>query len=266
MLITQEPVIDVGNKIMFSKKLKVIIAGIITAFLLFALFFIFKNRNSDAENKAKESEAAANLFAELKSNHPEFSASQLEFYRNLAAKEDIISCIGRKDENDCIASAAFLKGSNNICGEIADEKIKIECSAAILSKKAISEIDRCQSLTGDSYINCLKNIFAVYKKSEDCLNLKFEKVQQECESVFYYNESFARRDTEICKKIKDGKLDRYCVENINNIDKILDSDSDGLTDYEERDIYKTDPNKNDTDGDGFSDGIEIRNGYNPLGQ
>ncbi len=43
----------------------------------------------------------------------------------------------------------------------------------------------------------------------------------------------------------------------------VDSDGDGLTDLEETQIYYTDPNNKDSDGDGYDDGLEIRNGYSP---
>ena len=43
----------------------------------------------------------------------------------------------------------------------------------------------------------------------------------------------------------------------------LDSDQDGLTNDEEK-MYGTDPYKADTDGDGYSDGVEISSGYDPL--
>lgn len=42
-----------------------------------------------------------------------------------------------------------------------------------------------------------------------------------------------------------------------------DSDSDGLTNEEER-LYGTDPFNKDSDGDGYSDGVEIKGGYDPL--
>lgn len=45
--------------------------------------------------------------------------------------------------------------------------------------------------------------------------------------------------------------------------KKIDSDHDGISDWDEINLYKTDPNKADTDGDGFSDLIEIKNGYSP---
>lgn len=51
----------------------------------------------------------------------------------------------------------------------------------------------------------------------------------------------------------------------NAVDKTKDSDSDGLSDYEEVNFYKSNPAVADTDGDGFADGAEVKNGFNPLG-
>ena len=45
---------------------------------------------------------------------------------------------------------------------------------------------------------------------------------------------------------------------------VVDLDVDGLTDEGEKQIYKTDPTKADTDGDGWSDGVEVLSGSNPL--
>ena len=46
--------------------------------------------------------------------------------------------------------------------------------------------------------------------------------------------------------------------------KMKDSDNDGLSDYDEINKYKTNPNNPDTDGDGIKDGDEIQLGLNPL--
>lgn len=43
----------------------------------------------------------------------------------------------------------------------------------------------------------------------------------------------------------------------------LDSDSDGISDEDEINIYYTNPNNPDTDGDGHSDWLELNNGYSP---
>jgi len=50
-----------------------------------------------------------------------------------------------------------------------------------------------------------------------------------------------------------------------NTSSIVDSDTDGLTDQEEVNVYQTDPKKPDTDGDGYTDGEEVDHGYNPKG-
>ncbi|MFA6098131.1 MAG: hypothetical protein WCV50_02190 [Patescibacteria group bacterium] len=47
--------------------------------------------------------------------------------------------------------------------------------------------------------------------------------------------------------------------------KNKDTDNDGLFDREEVKVYKTDPDNPDTDGDGIKDGQEVKNGYNPNG-
>lgn len=46
--------------------------------------------------------------------------------------------------------------------------------------------------------------------------------------------------------------------------KIKDSDGDGITDYDETNVYNTSPYLEDTDGDGISDSEEIRLGKDPL--
>lgn len=45
--------------------------------------------------------------------------------------------------------------------------------------------------------------------------------------------------------------------------QIADSDNDDLTDYQESQVYHTDPNNPDTDGDGYNDGHEVTAGYDP---
>ncbi|MFH1427788.1 MAG: L,D-transpeptidase family protein [Patescibacteria group bacterium] len=49
-----------------------------------------------------------------------------------------------------------------------------------------------------------------------------------------------------------------------NANGFLDTDGDAVPDKDEIEIYKTDPNLADTDNDGYSDWVELNNGYSPL--
>lgn len=125
---------------MFDKKIKIIISVIVILLLSSILIFVFKAKDKniendksgsgELENKAAEEQVAAKLFEELKNNHPEFSVSQLEFYRETAKRDKAIitPCEARNDVNDCIASVAFLKGESGFCDEIENQEAKIQCA------------------------------------------------------------------------------------------------------------------------------------------
>lgn len=53
------------------------------------------------------------------------------------------------------------------------------------------------------------------------------------------------------------------TENTSTKNIFEDTDQDGLSNDEER-LYGTNPEKSDSDGDGYTDGTEIKSGYNPL--
>ena len=70
------------------------------------------------------------------------------------------------------------------------------------------------------------------------------------------------------KNIKDSDADGLPDELENKLGtdpKRADSDNDGVGDYEEVNVYQTDPLNPDTDGDGLDDGGEIKRGRNPKG-
>jgi len=64
----------------------------------------------------------------------------------------------------------------------------------------------------------------------------------------------------------EGFASKSDITNLENILKKIDSDNDGLNDYEEVMTYDTNPNLKDTDKDGFTDKQEIDKGFNPKGE
>src|SRR3989344_8258983 len=60
-----------------------------------------------------------------------------------------------------------------------------------------------------------------------------------------------------------AELETGTLENIIAITGDIDTDSDGLKDWEEA-LFKSDPNNKDTDGDGTEDDEEVKLGRNPT--
>lgn len=92
----------------------------------------------------------------------------------------------------------------------------------------------------------------------------------DCSQEYVY---YASPDGQVCEV-------RYCLElgtvmyskgeHIANMsgmtqEDVIDSDNDGIINVEEESLG-TDPYNPDSDGDGYSDGEEVKNGYNPLGE
>jgi hypothetical protein len=55
----------------------------------------------------------------------------------------------------------------------------------------------------------------------------------------------------------------FADDNTDSKNIFQDSDQDGLSNDEEK-LYGTNPSNRDTDGDGYSDGVEVESGYDPL--
>ena len=62
--------------------------------------------------------------------------------------------------------------------------------------------------------------------------------------------------------VQTEKSERILSERI-GITADTDTDGDGITDFDEVEIFKTDPTNPDSDNDGFNDNAEILGGYNP---
>lgn len=63
--------------------------------------------------------------------------------------------------------------------------------------------------------------------------------------------------------IKDDTLAKNSTSSVAVDSRLLDTDSDGLSDYDEVNVYHTSPYLEDTDSDSIADGVEVKNGTDP---
>lgn len=233
---------------------------------------------NQALNPSTEKIDQTKYLNELEVLHPSYSSAQLEFYTKTAETGEVLSCRNRPDENNCIAAVAFLSRSDGTCGEINDKNASFACSDIILNETALGKISRCQSINPESLqVPCLLELFNAYKQVNDCAGFKESVVRKTCESIAAYQTAVLKYDSKLCASISNSTVKTYCLDNLTSsinkvvtstkttVDTKLDSDSDGLSDFEEITVYSTDSKNSDMDGDGYTDGAEVKSGYNPCG-
>jgi hypothetical protein len=186
--------------------------------------------------------------------------------------------------NGCITSIAVKSSNLDLCQEIDDAEKLSYCKSRVYHKIAIenNNINNC-SLIEDSFWSksCLNTIVDNnnFEKSL-CDEINDFEDAKACENRVSFHEAI---ETNNCNLLEGGmkeecesaldinqnkqKEEDGVEEETANSDEELrnmDSDGDGLSDYDEVNTYGTDPNNSDTDGDGYLDGEEVENGFDPL--
>lgn len=112
-----------------------------------------------------------------------------------------------------------------------------------LDKVSSATVETPDTTTQDEKINTLENRM---NEMETEINSSIESLENQISGT-------------------EGFASSASVSSIERVLKIIDTDGDGIVDYEEVITYNTDPNDKDTDNDGFTDKQEIDGGFNPTG-
>ncbi len=97
---------------------------------------------------------------------------------------------------------------------------------------------------------------------EEGINIDIEKELRELETV----EEKTVEELKELENIVLGKKEKIIVRTRVRrayMEALKDSDDDGISDYDEINIYGTDPFSADSDGDGYFDGAEVLSGFDP---
>ena len=113
-----------------------------------------------------------------------------------------------------------------------------------------------------SFIDVYTNKPYEYAVKKDSYTLSYQ--MKEVEGMPDYGSSLNYIDGTNTATSASSSLVADAQEEKEAADRIADDDKDTLTNALEK-IYGTDPKKDDTDSDGYKDGEEINNGYNPNG-
>lgn len=165
------------------------------------------------------------------------------------------------DHDSCVWTIARDQEDPKSCAVILDETRRTECSDVLYLKAAISAKDpaTCEKIVGEkAKANCATTLAGPLTEA----NCKERgKDAAYCADLAAMNASISKSDLEACKAIGTSDLRAECEDAIG----IPDFDKDGLN-AEEEAQYGSSDKLADTDGDGYSDKVEIDGGYNPNGE
>ncbi len=176
-------------------------------------------------------------------------------------------CAGEQNKEDCYWQKALAESNIDLCDYLESPN---SCPDIVWGKIARQEMDasRCTNISNEAgiqecYLAVLGKQFVRNKYDESLCDNFQGNLQFFCEEMVFVNNA---GNIEDCDNIDNDYLKDRCLAYFDNsFDFVSDSDNDRLADYKES-LLGTDPRNSDTDRDGYSDGEEVANGYNPLGE
>lgn len=159
---------------------------------------------------------------------------------------------------NCATLVAKETGDVGDC-EVVQGEARQECQdeANLFLAESATSFELCVSITDpELQASCSGRIWAQALASGDCA--AYGLPSEACDSSRALEEAQNSGDPAECAALPE--VDQ--AECMNSIET-ADEDLDGLVSKDEFE-HNTNPNDPDTDDDGFSDGVEVQNGYDPL--
>ncbi len=258
-----------------NKKIKyLIILAFFIIIIIIALYFFINNKKDIFVNENDVEKDTDEKLLNLSDN---------EIY-NLATEENNENyCSKIKDiysQDVCYKLVAISKLDSEICNKIDDENIRLNCKNISLSKavEKNGNIEICGQITEKkSQKKCINDNFNYKTTINDCQKIidysssdttngwKDFEINKYCNNIVLFREAVADNNIAKCKEIFYSDLKAGCLSRLYNISLTSDNDNDGLN-FRDEIIYQTDPDNPDSDDDGFLDGEEIKNKYDPKGE
>jgi len=149
------------------------------------------------------------------------------------------------------------ENTEDACSKVPNPEL---CKTQALKDSAYAEKNSktCDLLDGLQKDDCMWGVAKSATDPSVCALIKTSEWINLCSDGVLKDLAIVKNDLSVCDKILNNDVKSSCRE------EVSDPDFDGLDSKQELEVYKTDPNKSDTDGDGYKDGEEIKTGHDPL--
>lgn len=164
------------------------------------------------------------------------------------------------DRDVCLLEFVDTLPRSEVCAQVADPARRQDCNLRIVSQG--SDFSACNNfLDAASRDYCLSKVLLQTQGGglQLCPTLTGAD-QERCWEMYYTAQAVRTVDYDLCDRVPNVAGRSRCLQALPT-----DTDGDKLSDYAERAVYRTNPNNPDTDGDGYADGVEVRNGFDPKG-
>lgn len=261
---------------------------ILIAAIIFGAVWIVKNKNQSAQNQVvflAEQQLNQTLATCDSEKNPEACrASMIDTAAQESAVAELCLKLEGEGKTSCVWKIARENYNSDTCNLIEEKNEKQECANSIYRALAFRDLDIswCEKISGDIIRGrCVNTLSEEIAKNKGCEGTGID--QSVCDRQDNLSAAIAKEDPDVCMTLveKDDQiacldtvgsgdrdhdgLNAFLETKLGSSDTSLDSDSDGLSDIDEYNLYKTNPGKADTDDDGYNDKQELEGGYNPLG-
>lgn len=186
------------------------------------------------------------------------------------AAGDAKACVGLVGQplENCVRLVVQQVGKDSACTMLEGDA-KDRCRGDITLREALEKLDSdaCGDIANERDRNACIEAVVSQKRTEQTCDAK-DGADEECATLLVYREAVESGNRKLCTQITSEETQEACMQAVKERNDALegtDADRDGLVWEDEREIG-TDPNKADTDGDGYVDGEEVQGGFNPLGE
>ncbi len=247
---------------MSPKQLAIIAGGVIVAIVIIGFVVrlvrgdqnqsfepTLKDQQKSIEQTCDKSEDKAACVRTL-SGQTAIQSGQVELCKELEPEE----------YDGCVWEAADAKGDASLCETIVDAGNKQLCVDTIYLTQALESGNAalCDKIQNQEKQAGCKQVALGPVTAENCASRG--QPNEYCEMLQLAVEANQKQDPRVCDMLGDERISN-CRERV----EIDDPDFDGLSTIQETGTYGSDPDKSDTDSDGYKDGDEVAAGYNPNG-
>jgi len=246
------------------KPVAIVTGGVVMAIIILIVVLRVIRGVSDEQILLKQTSQLHDSVAELCANAKEKEsclATETKQFALTTGNAALCKDLTGGEYDGCIWELADQQSDPVLCSSLQNEDNRSMCLETVWSTIASTsgnakDCDNIESLAIRSI--CREQRLGPVT-SENCLSRG--RGAKECELIAVADLANQKQDVRVCDTLLDER-----VLSCKDLVTTDDPDFDGLSSIQETGTYKTNPDKADTDSDGFNDGDEIKTGHNPNGK